>query len=74
MGVVANFAHDYRFYTKGASELCKRHVVVHQEGVTTYDTRDDAETAEIDDFSEENITRTIIFLRQSDLAYHCAVL
>jgi len=71
MGVVVKLAHGYRFYIKGASEiltkLCKRHVVVHREGATAYDARDDVETAEIDDFSDENISRTIIFYANQTL-------
>jgi Ca2+-transporting ATPase len=62
MGTVVKLAHGYRLYVKGASEiltkLCRWHVVVHQQGGPA--DRGDVELAEIDNFSEENITRTII--------------
>ena len=55
--------HGYCLYIKGTSEiltkLCRWHVVVHQQGGPT--DCGDIEFAEIDDFSEGNITRTIIF-------------
>ena len=53
--------HGYHLYVKGASEiltkLCKWHVAVHQQGGPA--DCGDVELTEIDDFSEENITRTI---------------
>ncbi|OAX36045.1 calcium-translocating P-type ATPase, partial [Rhizopogon vinicolor AM-OR11-026] len=65
MGAVVRHAHGYRLYVKGASEIlaksCKSYVVVHQESTSTDDAPDDVELAEIDDFSQENIARTIIF-------------
>ncbi|KAG2147638.1 hypothetical protein DEU56DRAFT_730809 [Suillus clintonianus] len=67
MGVVVKLKQGYRFYVKGASEiltkLCTRHVVVHQQGGTSTG----VQTAEIDGFSEENITRTIIFYANQTL-------
>jgi Ca2+-transporting ATPase len=69
MGAVVKHAHGYRLYVKGASEiltkLCRRHVVVHEQGGPAE--RGDVELAEIDNFSEENITRTIIFYANQTL-------
>jgi Ca2+-transporting ATPase len=69
MGAVVKLAHGYRLYIKGASEiltkLCRWHVVVHQQGGPA--DSGDVELAEIDDFSEENITRTIIFYANQTL-------
>ncbi|KAG1872060.1 Ca-transporting ATPase [Suillus tomentosus] len=70
MGVVVKTEHGYRFHVKGASEiltkLCSSHVVVDQHGSTRSYT-DDVEVAEIDGFSEENISRTIIFYANQTL-------
>jgi len=69
MGAVVKHAHGYRLYVKGASEiltkLCRRHVVVHEQGGPAE--CGDVELAEIDEFSEENITRTIIFYANQTL-------
>jgi len=63
MGAVVKLMHVYRLYIKGASEiltkLCRWHIVEHHQGGPA--DRGDVELAEIDDFSEENITRTILF-------------
>jgi Ca2+-transporting ATPase len=68
MGAVVRRADGYRLYIKGASEiltkLCKSHVVVRQQGA---DDDELGDVAEIDDFSEENITRTIIFYANQTL-------
>jgi Ca2+-transporting ATPase len=68
MGVVVKRADGYRLHIKGASEiltkLCKSHVVVRQQGA---DDDELGDVAEIDDFSEENITRTIIFYANQTL-------
>ncbi|KAG1781576.1 Ca-transporting ATPase [Suillus placidus] len=72
MGAVVKTEHGYRFYVKGASEiltkLCSRHVVVEQHGSSRSNAEpDDVEVAEIDGFSEENISRTIIFYANQTL-------
>jgi Ca2+-transporting ATPase len=63
MCAVVRHAHGYRLYVNGASEilakLCKWHVIVHQEGGSAADDAEHGDVAEIDDFLEENITRTI---------------
>jgi Ca2+-transporting ATPase len=68
MGAVVKTDHGYRFYVKGASEiltkLCSRHVVVDSRSDAE---ADDVEVAEIDGFSEENISRTIIFYANQTL-------
>ncbi|KAG2341321.1 calcium-translocating P-type ATPase [Suillus weaverae] len=72
MGAVVKTERGYRFYVKGASEiltkLCSRHVVVEQHGSSRSNAEpDDVEVAEIDSFSEENISRTIIFYANQTL-------
>jgi len=68
MGAVVKTDHGYRFYVKGASEiltkLCSRHVVVDSRSDAE---ADDVEVADIDGFSEENISRTIIFYANQTL-------
>ena len=61
VGTVIKLAHGYRLYVEGASEiltkLCRWHIIVDQQPPAD---RGDVELAEIDDFSEENITKTVI--------------
>lgn len=70
MGVVIRLPNGgYRVYLKGASEIlskkCTRHVVVHQNG--SGERSEDIETLEIDELSEDNISRTIIFYANQTL-------
>ena len=67
--VKLTYGYCYCLYVKGASDilaqLCRWHVIVHQQGGPT--DCGDVELAEIDDFSKENITRTIIFYANQTL-------
>ncbi|KIJ66705.1 hypothetical protein HYDPIDRAFT_26133 [Hydnomerulius pinastri MD-312] len=72
MGVVVKLENgSYRLYVKGASEiltkLCTRHVVVSSDADQTVDENAVVETAEIDQSSEANISRTIIFYANQTL-------
>ncbi|KAF9223507.1 Ca-transporting ATPase [Gyrodon lividus] len=72
MGVVVKLENGgYRLYVKGASEiltkLCTRHVVVSPDTNQVGDEDATVETAEIDTFSQENISRTIIFYANQTL-------
>ncbi|KAG2355509.1 hypothetical protein BDR07DRAFT_1303134 [Suillus spraguei] len=72
MGVVVKTEHGYRFYVKGASEiltkLCSSHVIVDQHWGSPFNSEsDDVEVTEIDEFSEKNISRTIIFYANQTL-------
>lgn len=69
MGVVVKHNRGYRLYLKGASEIlvkkCTRHIVVHQDG-QGYN-GDEVETVDIDELSNDNISRTIIFYANQSL-------
>lgn len=70
MGVVVKLpGGGYRLYVKGASEIlskkCKYHVVVNKDG--NFDTSGVVQTRAIDEFAEDNISRTIIFYANQSL-------
>jgi Ca2+-transporting ATPase len=80
MGVVVKINEKkHRLYIKGASEIvtgnCRKHVVVSQNGGSVGGGRDDPiETADFDEYTSQNIQKTIIFyanqsLRTLALAY-----
>lgn len=69
MGVVVKLPNgQYRFYSKGASEIlskrCTKHIVVRQKGGSG---SDDVEVHDIDDLARDNISRTIIFYANQTL-------
>ncbi|KAG2070799.1 HAD-like protein [Suillus decipiens] len=72
MCVVVKTDHGYRFHVKGASEiltkLCRSHVIVDQHWDSPFNAEsDNVEVTEIDEFSEENISRTIVFYANQTL-------
>ncbi|KAH7919721.1 Ca-transporting ATPase [Leucogyrophana mollusca] len=72
MGVVVRLGEGrFRLYVKGASEiltkLCTHNVVVNPDSVESGGEDQEVETAEIDEVSSENISRTIIFYANQTL-------
>lgn len=67
MGVVVRKGDTYRLYLKGASEVlsknCIKHIVVDQDGKND----DGIETAEFDDDTMDNVSKTIVFYANQSL-------